>query len=74
MDLPDLDTICPEVHKMWLQGKINDKIGSVKNAKGEELMVEWAGLSDYAKQAVRRKISIVYTAIRNSATAAKQVV
>lgn len=71
MDLPDAEIVCPKVHAALVQAKINRGITSEKNAKGEEMMVTYAGLSTYGKEQVQELVGIVYVAIRDSANAEK---
>ncbi len=62
--LPPLEDVAARVHEAWRQGKIAAGITSRTFAEtGEELMVDYADLSEAAKEADRVTVRTVYEAI-----------
>ncbi|MBX3607760.1 MAG: hypothetical protein KF788_20975 [Piscinibacter sp.] len=67
MDLPDIETVCAEVHDAWMASKRAQGYTSRKSEDGEELMVPYAELSEKAKDLDRGTVRAVYSAIRRAA-------
>jgi hypothetical protein len=63
-DLPDVEVVAAKVHAAWMEGKRANGITTRKAENGEELMVDYALLSEGAKDADRITVRTVYDAIR----------
>ncbi len=62
-ELPDIDVVSAIAHEAWIKGKRRMGISSRKSETGEELMVDYAELSEAAKDLDRGMVRAVYAAI-----------
>jgi hypothetical protein len=65
MKLPDIEAVAAKVHEAWMQTKRAQGITSRKSETGEELMVDYDGLSEAAKELDRQSVRAVYAAIES---------
>ena len=66
MNLPDIEVVSAEVHAAWIESKRHQGVISRKAEDGEELMVDYAQLSEKAKELDRVTVRAVYAAIRRA--------
>jgi len=66
MNLPDIEVVSAEVHAVWIESKRRQGVISRKAEDGEELMVDYARLSEKAKELDRVTVRAVYAAIRRA--------
>ena len=67
LNLPEIEDVAGKVHEAWRQAKLARGITSRKSESGEELMVEYALLSEPAKELDRATVRAVYAAIESLA-------
>ena len=67
MKLPDIEAVAAKVHEAWMQTKRAQGIKTRKSESGEELMVDYAELSEAAKELDRGSVRAVYAAIESLA-------
>ena len=67
MKLPPIETVAAKVHEAWMEAKLARGITSRKSESGEELMVDYALLSESAKELDRASVRAVYSAIESLA-------
>lgn len=65
MKLPDIEAVAAKVHEAWMQTKLSQGITTRKSEAGEELMVDYAQLSEAAKELDRGSVRAVYAAIES---------
>ena len=65
MKLPDIEAVAARVHEAWRQAKLAQGITSRKSESGEQLMVDYAQLSEAAKELDRTTVRAVYAAIES---------
>ncbi|MES2959854.1 MAG: hypothetical protein V4792_16815 [Pseudomonadota bacterium] len=63
-ELPDIEVVSALAHKAWMDGKRQMGVTSRRSEAGEELMVDYAELSEAAKELDRGMVRAVYAAIR----------
>ena len=63
--LPDIEAVAARVHEAWRQTKLAQGITSRKSESGEQLMVDYAQLSEAAKEVDRATVRAVYAAIES---------
>jgi hypothetical protein len=68
MKLPDIEAVAAKVHEAWMQTKLKQGITTRKSEAGEELMVDYAQLSETAKELDRGSVRAVYAAIESLST------
>jgi hypothetical protein len=67
MKLPPIEAVAAKVHEAWMEAKLARGIKSRKSESGEELMVDYALLSESAKELDRASVRAVYSAIESLA-------
>lgn len=67
MKLPPIEDVAAKVHEAWMEAKLARGIKSRKSESGEELMVDYALLSESAKELDRASVRAVYSAIESLA-------
>ncbi|MGH9932429.1 MAG: hypothetical protein ACREA9_24770 [Pyrinomonadaceae bacterium] len=67
MKLPDIEAVAARVHEAWMEAKLAQGIKSRKSESGEELMVDYALLSEPAKELDRGSVRAVYAAMESLA-------
>ena len=67
MKLPPIEAVAAKVHEAWMESKLARGITSRKSESGEELMVDYALLSESAKELDRASVRAVYSAIESLA-------
>ena len=67
LNLPDIETVAAKVHEAWRQAKLAQGITTRKSESGEELMVDYAQLSEAAKELDRGSVRAVYAALESLA-------
>jgi hypothetical protein len=67
MKLPPIEAVAAKVHEAWMEAKLARGITSRKSESGEELMVDYALLSESAKELDRASVRAVYSAIESLA-------
>jgi hypothetical protein len=65
--LPDIEVVAAKVHEAWMDTKRSHGVSTRKSESGEELMVEYAQLSETAKELDRSSVRAVYRAIESLA-------
>lgn len=65
MKLPPIEAVAAKVHEAWMEAKLAQGITSRKSESGEELMVDYALLSESAKELDRASVRAVYSAIES---------
>ena len=68
MQLPDVEIVAAKVHASWMKGKQAQGVTSRKAEDGEELMVDYAKLSEKQKAVDRATVVTVYDAIAEAAS------
>jgi len=63
MELPDIEAVSAKVHDAWMVGKRAQGVTTRQAEDGEELMVDYAELSEKAKDLDRGMVRAVYAAI-----------
>lgn len=63
--LPDIEAVAAKVHEAWMEAKQAQGIKTRKSESGEELMVDYAELSEAAKELDRGSVRAVYQAIES---------
>jgi len=63
MNLPDIEVVSAKAHESWMETKRAQGVTSRKAEDGEELMVDYAQLSEKAKELDRGLVRTVYAAI-----------
>ena len=71
MKLPDIEVVSAEVHAEWMRSKRKQGVTTRKSETGEELMVDYAELSEAAKDLDRGTVRAVYAAIERLSPAPK---
>jgi hypothetical protein len=66
MALPDVEVVAALVHADWMESKKRAGVSSRKLETGEELMVDYADLSEQAKDLDRGAVLAVYAAIEKA--------
>lgn len=69
-NLPDIEIVAALVHASWMAGKRKAGITSRKAEDGEELMQDYAKLSEPQKEQDRATVRTVYAAIEQASTGA----
>jgi hypothetical protein len=64
VSLPDIEEVSAEVHASWIEAKRAQGVTSRRAEDGEELMVPYEQLSEWAKELDRRAVRSVYAAIQ----------
>ena len=65
LKLPDIEAVAAKVHEAWMETKRAQGITSRQSESGEELMVDYAQLSEAAKELDRGSVRAVYSAIES---------
>ena len=65
LNLPDIEAVAARVHEAWMEAKLAQGITSRTSESGEELMVDYAQLSEGAKELDRATVRAVYVAIES---------
>ncbi len=65
MNLPDIELVSALVHAAWMDSKRAQGVTSRRAEDGEELMVQYAELSEKAKELDRSSVKAVYRAIES---------
>jgi hypothetical protein len=65
LSLPDIEAVAARVHEAWRQAKLAQGFKTRKSESGEELMVDYAQLSEAAKELDRATVRAVYAALES---------